>query len=207
MASSSDPAPLLPGSLHAKLASWLRGVLGYALLAGCCAAAASLLTWSAADPSFIHTTNAPTRNALGPLGANLSDLAMRLLGLAAVFIVLPPAFWALQLITRRQLEDARMKLMLAPAAVLLLACAASALPKVAAWPLPYGLGGLLGDQTLKFVGSVLISLGPERAIPAAGILCGIAGLALLTTSLGMSAQDLRLICHAPRPRFGFLGRG
>jgi uncharacterized membrane protein len=207
MAYSSDPAPLLPGSVHAKLAAWLRGVLGYALLAACCAVAASLLTWSAADPSFIHTTSAPTRNALGPLGANLSDLAMRLLGLAAVFIVLPPAFWALQLITRRQLEDARMKLMLAPAAVLLLACATSALPKVAAWPLPYGLGGLLGDQTLKFVGSVLVSLGPERAIPAAGILCGVAGLALLTTSLGMSAQDLRLICHAPRPRLGFIGRG
>jgi DNA segregation ATPase FtsK/SpoIIIE-like protein len=207
MASSSDPAPLLPGSLHAKLAAWLRGVLGYALLAGCCAAAASLLTWSAADPSFIHTTNGPARNALGPVGANLADLAMRLFGLAAVFIILPPAFWALQLITRRQLEDARMKLMLAPPAVLLLACAASALPKAAAWPLPYGLGGLLGDQTLKFVGSVLVSLGPERAIPAAGILCCIAGLALLTTSLGMSAQDLRLICQAPRPRLNLLARG
>ena len=95
MASSSEHAPLLPGSLRARLHAWLLGMLGWMLLALCVAASLSLLTWSAADPSFIRTASGATRNALGPVGANVADIAMRLLGLAAVAIVLPPLFWAL----------------------------------------------------------------------------------------------------------------
>jgi hypothetical protein len=204
MASSSDHAPLLPGSLRARLEAWLRGLLGWALLLLCLAASVCLLTWSAADPSFTRTTSGAVRNSLGPAGANIADVAMRLLGLAAVFIILPPGFWALQLITRRRLEEARMKAMLAPVAVLLLACAASALPSPATWPLPYGLGGLLGDQTLRFLGSLLASAGPERATAVAGLLCLVAGPALLMMSLGMSLRDLRLLCG--RPRVDFLAR-
>jgi DNA translocase FtsK/SpoIIIE-like protein len=200
MASSSDHAPLLPGSVRARLEAWAAGMLGWLLLAVCLAASASLLTWSAADPSFIRTTNAATRNALGPVGANFADLAMRLFGLAGVFLVLPPLFWALQLITRRRLEEARMKLMLAPAAVLSLACAASALPGAATWPLPYGLGGLLGDQTLRFLGRLLQAAGPHATV-LAGVLCLAAGAMLLVSSLGMSLRDLALICRGAGPRF------
>src|SRR5262245_29187242 len=122
MASSSEQAPVLPPSLRARLEAWLLGLLGWGLLAACVAVAASLLTWSAADPSLTRTTVGVTRNALGPIGASFADLAMRLFGLAAVFMVLPLVFWGLQLITRRQLEDARLQLMLASPAVLLLAC-------------------------------------------------------------------------------------
>jgi hypothetical protein len=202
MASPSEHAPLLPGSLRARLQAWLLGVLGWMLLALCIAAALSLLTWSAADPSLIRTATGATRNALGVVGANVADIAMRLLGLAAVAILLPPVFWALQLITRRQLEEARIKAMLAPAAVLLLASAASALPSPGGWPLPYGLGGFLGDQTLRFLAGVAVAVGPERAPAAAGLLCLAAGLPLLILSLGMSFRDLRLVLG--RPRFGSL---
>src|SRR5262245_55321447 len=186
MASPSEHAPLLPGSLRARLEAWLLGVLGWLLLALCVAASASLLTWSAGDPSFIRTASGATRNALGPVGANVADLAMRLLGLAAVFIILPPVFWALQLMTRRHLEEARMKAMLAPASVLLLASATSALPTPATWPLPYGLGGFLGDQTLRLLAGVLVATGPGRAPAVAGLLCLAVGLPVLVMSLGMS---------------------
>jgi DNA segregation ATPase FtsK/SpoIIIE-like protein len=200
MASSSEQAPLLPGSLQASLVGWLRGMLGYALMAACVAVAASLLTWSATDPSYIRTTSGPIRNALGATGANASDLAMRMFGLAAVLLLLPPTFWALELITRRQLEDARLKLTLAPVAVLLIACAVSALPAPAGWPLPYGLGGLLGDQSLRFLATLLTSAIPHHAIAAVGGLCLVGGLVLLTGSLGMSLHDLVLICRSQRSR-------
>ena len=178
MASSSEHAPLLPGSLQARLEAWLLGLVGWALLGLCAAAAASLLTWSAADPSLTRTATGITRNALGALGANFADLAMRLFGLAAVFILLPPGFWALQLITRRQLEDWRLQLMLAPPAVLLLASAGAALPGVGTWPLPYGLGGFLGDQTLRFVSKLLAAAMPAFASVAAGALCLVVGAVL-----------------------------
>ena len=200
MASSSEHAPLLPGSLRAMLEGWLRGLLGWALLAACIAVAASLLTWSAADPSLTRTTSGVTRNALGAVGASFADLAMRLFGLAAVCMVLPLGFWGLQLITRRHLEDARLQAMLAPPAVLLIACAASALPSMGAWPLPYGLGGFLGDQTLRFLGKLLGAASPAYARPAAGILCLAAGSMLLIVSLGMSLRDVRLLCRVGWPR-------
>jgi hypothetical protein len=206
MASSSDQAPLLPGSLRARLEAFACAVLGYALMGLCLAAAASLLTWSAADPSFVRTADGSVRNALGPMGASFADLAMRLFGLAAVVVVLPPAFWALQLITRRQLEDGRMKLMLAPAAVLLLACATSGLPIAGKWPLPYGLGGLLGDQALKSLSGVFVAAGPEWTTAATALFCLAGGLILLTGSLGMSLRDLRLICQVRLPRLQLLGR-
>jgi DNA segregation ATPase FtsK/SpoIIIE-like protein len=181
-------------------------MLGYALMAVCLAAGASLLTWSATDPSYIRAASGPVRNALGAVGANVSDLVMRMFGLAAVFIVLPPTFWALELITRRQLEDARLKLTLAPVAVLLIACAVSALPAPAAWPIPYGLGGLLGDLSLRFLASLSTAAAPEYATAAVGALCLIGGLILLTGSLGMSLQDLVLICRGQRSRSSLAAR-
>jgi DNA segregation ATPase FtsK/SpoIIIE-like protein len=206
MASSSEHAPLLPGSLRARLEACLMGLLGWALLALCVAAAASLLTWSAADPSLTRTASGVTRNALGAVGANFADLAMRLFGLAAVFILLPPVFWGLQLMTRRQLEDARLQLMLALPAVLLLASAASALPGLGGWPLPYGLGGFLGDQTLKFTGSLLGAASPEHGTLAAAMLCTGGGAMLLVASLGMSVRDVGLLCQIGRPRFDLIAR-
>jgi DNA segregation ATPase FtsK/SpoIIIE-like protein len=181
-------------------------MLGYILMAACLVAGASLLTWSATDPSYIRTASGPIRNALGAAGANLSDLAMRMFGLAAVTILLPPTFWALELITRRRLEDARVKLALAPVAVLLIACAVSVLPAPAAWPLPYGLGGLLGDQSLRFLASLMAGAVPNHATAAVGGLCLAGGLILLIGSLGMSLQDVVLICRGQRSRTGLAAR-
>ncbi len=197
---------MLPDSLRARLEAWLRGLMGYGLMLVCLAAAASLLTWSATDPSYVRTASGPIRNVLGPAGANLSDLGMRLLGLAAVFILLPPTFWGLELITRRQLEDWRLKVTLAPVAVLLLSSALSALPVPPAWPVPYGLGGLLGDQSLRFLASLLTAATPVHAATLAGVACLVGGLILLTGSLGMSLQDLILICRGQRSRDSLAAR-
>jgi hypothetical protein len=193
MASLGDQSPLLPDSVRAKLAAWFARILGYVLLAACMAGAASLLTWSLDDPSYMRATDAPARNLFGPPGATFADLTLRLLGLAGVFVLLPPMFWALQMITRRQLDGARLKLTLAPLAVLLLAAAASSLPRVAAWPIPFGLGGFLGDQALQALRGLTAVAGPERAAAAAGVASLGVGLILLIASLGLSLGDLKVI--------------
>lgn len=198
MASLSEQAPLQPGSFAARFNAWLCGVLGYLVLAACAAGALSLLTWQIADPSLTRAASGPVRNALGPVGAIIADLVMQLLGLAGVFIVLPPIFWALQLIGRGRLERVRTKLLLAPAAVLLLACAAASLPRIASWPLHYNIGGVMGDLLLGALTSVLATIRPERASAAAGLFCFAGGMMLLMTSLGLSQRDLKLICQRPR---------
>ena len=105
-------------------------MLGFLLLAACAALSVSLLTWSAADPSLSRATSGAARNLLGPPGAILSDLVMQMLGLAGVFVLLPPLFWALQLLTAERPPSLRGKLVLAPLAVLFIAGALSSLPKV-----------------------------------------------------------------------------
>jgi hypothetical protein len=188
--------------MRAKLAAWLLRLLGYAVLAACIAGAASLLTWSVDDPSYMRATDAPTRNLLGQPGATFADLTLRLLGLAGVFILLPPMFWALQLITRHRLQGARLKLTLVPLGVLLLAAAASSLPRVAAWPIPFGLGGFLGDQALQALRGLTAFAGPARAAPAAGVASLLVGVGLLIASLGLSLGDLRVIWRRRgQPRF------
>lgn len=198
MASLSEKAALQPDPVPARLNAWLCGVLGYGVLAVATAAAVSLLTWNIADPSLTHATGGPVRNQLGPMGAIVSDLLMQLLGLAGVFIVLPLSFWALQLIGMGRLEKPRTKLLLAPVAVLLLACAASSMPRVEAWPLPHNLGGLLGDFALAAITSVLATIRPERASATAGLFCFAGGLGLLMVSLGLSKGDLKLVCQVPQ---------
>ena len=197
MASISEQAALLPGSITARFNAWLCGVLGYLVLAAAAAAAVSLLTWNIADPSLTHAASGPVRNLLGPVGAIVSDLIMQLLGLAGVLIILPPLFWALQLIGKGRLDGVRAKLLLAPVAVLLLACAASSLPRIASWPMPHNVGGLMGDLLLNAVTSVLAAIRPERASTAAGLFCFAGGMLLLMTSLGLSRRDLKLICRRP----------
>jgi DNA segregation ATPase FtsK/SpoIIIE-like protein len=197
MASISEQAALLPGSVSARFNAWLCGVLGYLVLVAAAAAAASLLTWNISDPSLTHAASGPVRNLLGPVGAIVSDLIMQLLGLAGVLIILPPLFWALQLIGNGRLDAVRTKLLLAPLAVLLLACAASSLPKIGSWPLPHNVGGLMGDLLLNAVTSILAAIRPERASTAAGLFCFAGGMLLLMTSLGLSRRDLKLICRRP----------
>ena len=198
MESVGENAALLPSSLAARFNAWMCGVVGYALLAVAMAGAASLVTWNIADPSLTHAASGPTRNVLGPVGAIFSDLVMQLLGLAGVCVILPPVFWSLELIGKGKLDGARAKLALAPVAIVLLACAASSLPKIAGWPLPYGLGGLLGDVALRAVTSVLAMIRPERASAAAGLFCFAGGIMLFMTSLGLSQRDLKLIFKTPR---------
>ena len=75
--------------------AWRRRRLGVALL-----------TWSVADPSLNHATNAPVHNLLGAPGAIAADIGMQLLGLACIAASPPPAFWGWRLVTERRLERA-----------------------------------------------------------------------------------------------------
>jgi S-DNA-T family DNA segregation ATPase FtsK/SpoIIIE len=193
---ADDPAPLLPASVRSRLQRGLWKLLGFLLLGACAALSASLLSWSATDPSLMRATSGGARNLLGPPGAILSDMLMQMLGLAGVCVLLPPLFWALQLLAAEEPRGLRGKLVLAPLAVLFLAGAFSSLPLAAAWPLRHhGYGGVLGDLGLGLLASLLAHINADRSAGAAGLFCFAAGVLMLMSSLGLSRQELRLICH------------
>ena len=82
----------------------LSELAGLALLTLTLLGAIALATWSVQDPSLSHATQKPIHNLLGYPGAIFADLAMQLLGLAAVMLLLPMMVLGWTLLTHRPLR-------------------------------------------------------------------------------------------------------
>jgi S-DNA-T family DNA segregation ATPase FtsK/SpoIIIE len=164
-------------------------LIGLGVLSGVGALSLSLLTWSVEDPSFNHATSTAIHNLLGAPGAIGADIAMQSMGLSCVAALTPPAFWGWRLITRRRLERARGRLAAWLVGSTAAAGLASFLPAPARWPLPTGLGGVLGDAVL-WIPHALFG-GSTSAMLIVGLtLAGISILSL-TASAGFG------LMHAP----------
>jgi S-DNA-T family DNA segregation ATPase FtsK/SpoIIIE len=146
---SFDSLSFLSDGLRDMLRRRLREMIGVALIAAAMLLAAALASWSVQDPSLSHATVNPVRNLLGLPGAIAADLLMQLLGLGALAIVLPIAVWGWRLASHRPLHREWLRAAVWVAGVLLAAAFASCLPRSHAWPLPAGLGGVIGDGLLR----------------------------------------------------------
>src|ERR1043166_2708913 len=139
----------LPDDLRAAIARRIAEIIGVALIVVSGALAAALGSWSVQDPSLSHATSTPVRNLLGVPGAVAADLLMQLVGIGALALILPVAVWGWRLINHRPLDRERLRLILWTAGVLAATAFASCLPTGTAWPLPTGLGGVVGDALLR----------------------------------------------------------
>ncbi len=167
--------------------------VGALVLAFSAALALALFTWSAQDPSLNHATDRRVHNALGLPGAVVADLLMQLVGVGgAVAALLPIAALGYRLVTHRFGERARLRLLLWFGGVACASAAASLLPVTDSWPLPTGLGGILGDAILS---APRHASGNNRLGPAIFELTSIAGAILMLTGAAgygfESDQDLR----------------
>jgi S-DNA-T family DNA segregation ATPase FtsK/SpoIIIE len=190
---SLDGISFLSGQLGAVMRRRLREVGGIALLSLAMMTALALATWSVQDPSLSHATDAPVHNLLGVPGAIASDLMMQLFGLGSLALLLPIAVWGYRLLGHRPLNHERLRVVLWLVGAVLAAAFASCLPRTAHWPLPSGLGGVIGDAMLRLP-AVLVQAplaGSHRVIAA--ILLGIAALAAFAVAAGIvwreAAQD------------------
>jgi S-DNA-T family DNA segregation ATPase FtsK/SpoIIIE len=129
-------------------------------------AALALLTWSVNDPSFNHAVDATAQNLLGYPGAAFADLAMQLTGLAGSFMIPPLLFLSWRLFKGQRAGRSAVRTMAAVAGILLAAAAFSLVPSPESWPLPVGLGGLIGGL-IAWLPMALLSpmLGGYAAIP------------------------------------------
>ncbi|MBN8977911.1 MAG: DNA translocase FtsK 4TM domain-containing protein [Rhizobiales bacterium] len=149
----------LPASIRDMLLRQLRALTGLGLIALVAATTAALITWSVQDPSLSHATSRPIRNIMGYPGAIGADLLMQILGLGAIMLLLPIAVWGWRMLTRRPFDREALRLGCWVLCTVFAAGFASCWPHNAAWPLPTGLGGVVGDGLVRAPALVLGPLG------------------------------------------------
>jgi S-DNA-T family DNA segregation ATPase FtsK/SpoIIIE len=139
----------LPASLRDALVRRLRELMGFALIVAAGILSAALMTWSVQDPSLSHATSRAIRNIIGYPGAIGADLLMQILGLGAIMLILPIAVWGWRMMTHRAFDREALRLGCWILSTVLAAGFASCWPHGGAWPLPTGLGGVVGDALLR----------------------------------------------------------
>src|SRR4030081_737003 len=135
----------LPASIREALARRMRELTGLSLIALSGVAAAALMTWSVLDPSLSHATSRAIRNIVGYPGAIGADLLMQILGLGAIMLILPVAVWGWRMLTHRTFDREALRLACWILCMVIAAGFASCWTHGGKWPLPTGLGGVVGD--------------------------------------------------------------
>ncbi len=182
---SARPAPhsLTSGpDMRQILMRNLRGIGGLATIAAIAAVVAALATWSATDPSLSNATTAPVRNALGSTGAVVADLAMQLVGLAFALALPSLLVVGWRLLAAPEGGFDRRFAVWWTIGLVATTGALAALPTGAGWPLPVGLGGVIGDMLIKLPTRLL----GEGELGRFASILGFAGLALYAHLRGLA---------------------
>src|SRR5213078_3278231 len=177
----------LPASIREALARRFRELTGLGLIALCGVVAAALMTWSVQDPSLSHATSRAIRNIVGYPGAIGADLLMQILGLGAIMLILPIAVWGWRMLTHRSFDREALRIGCWILCTVISAGFASCWPHGGAWPLPTGLGGVVGDALVR---APAVVFGPPGIIYrlVLGIVLLAAGIATFLFASGMGSR-------------------
>ncbi|MGO4389624.1 DNA translocase FtsK 4TM domain-containing protein, partial [Microvirga sp. 2YAF29] len=187
---SSSAYDGLFSALRAMLARRAQELTGLCFVALAGAVAVALATWSVDDPSLNNATDMPVRNMLAWPGAIVADLLMQLLGLGAIAALLPLALWGWRLMKSGELGRGQLRFALWIMGVGAATALASAMPATDRWPLPTGLGGVVGDALLTGAKAITgLSTGPAHAI--LGIVFATIAILSLTAACSLSPVDAR----------------
>ncbi|MFN7103117.1 MAG: DNA translocase FtsK 4TM domain-containing protein, partial [Pseudorhizobium sp.] len=185
----SNSAAMGNGSAKAMLTAFVvrqaLALAGFAIFLGLALAVAALATWNVADPSFSYATDNQPTNLLGYAGAAFADLMMQFLGLASLVALLPMLAFALALISGRRFNRLPARFAAWGGGTLLAAASLGCFPAPFTWPIPNGIGGVIGDMILRFpalfvgaypTGMLATILGVVFAVPAVSLLLFGSGL-------------------------------
>ncbi len=177
----------LPAAIRELLVRRLRELAGLGLLTLSGGVAAALMTWSVQDPSLSHATSRPIRNIVGYPGAIGADLLMQILGLGAIMLILPVAVRGWRMLTHRSFDREALRLSCWILCTVLAAGFASCWPHGGAWPLPTGLGGVVGDALVR---APAVVFGPPGIIYhlVLGTLLGVTMVAAFLVASGMGSR-------------------
>lgn len=115
----------------------------------------ALMSWSVNDPSLSYATSSPVNNWLGYPGAVLADLLFQFFGMSAVLFLAPPAIWSLSLVRKKVPLKFGLRAVMWIASIILFCAMFAFLPAPESWPLPAGLGGIIGLGFSSIAGFVV----------------------------------------------------
>ncbi|MFA6965791.1 DNA translocase FtsK 4TM domain-containing protein, partial [Bosea sp. (in: a-proteobacteria)] len=186
---SSSLMDRLPDPIREFLSRRASEITGLAVLALMAAVALSLATWAVDDPSLNNATSGAVRNWLGRPGAMIADLMMQLIGLGVIALLFPPVIWSLRLVRFHLFDRGALKLGLWVVGVAATAAVGSALPATPRWPLPTGMGGVIGDGLLFGTRNLAGIAGNALGGLVGFLYAGIAILAVTAAGFGFVSDE------------------
>ena len=161
----------------------LGQLVGLALIAGTAAIATALATWTVDDPSLSYAVTKPAANMLGLPGAIIADLLMQFFGLAVSVLLLPAVVWGWRgLFGGRPFRKTMLLSWLGASAFA--AALLALVPVTAKWPLPTGMGGVIGDIFARIPALVVGTPITTNATFVTGAIFALLALALFLHATG-----------------------
>ncbi|MCK0197849.1 DNA translocase FtsK [Ancylobacter sp. 6x-1] len=164
-------------------------MLGLVVLSAALLMMVAMASWSADDPSLSRSAAAAPANLLGRSGAATADLMMQLFGVASLTLVLPMAARGWMMMTHRPPGRERLRLSAWLAGVVLACGFAACLPRLGTWPLPNGLGGVLGDGVVSVPAALFDGWLSSFDYIVIGGICLAGALVALPVSLGIGFSE------------------
>ncbi|WP_424983377.1 DNA translocase FtsK 4TM domain-containing protein [Maritalea sp. S77] len=104
----------------------------------------ALMSWSVNDPSLSFASDSPVSNWLGFPGAVVADIGFQFFGLGILTLMIPPVLWSMKMIKRNLPTHMALRSLLWIIASMLICGMLAFFSAPETWPLPSGLGGIVG---------------------------------------------------------------
>ncbi len=191
---SKQRAPLLPPAFVSFMKSTAWRTLGLLLILGGVAIYVALYSYDPLDPTINNQTSRAATNLFGGIGANIADLLMQTLALAAYLLPLPLMLWGYKLLRLKWLPMFWLNLTMVPVSLILIAIALSVESPTPDFPVQAGYGGALGQQLYLMV----IQLTSAIVVPAwaYALVFALLGIPAFAFSFALSGAEWRAVGSA-----------
>ena len=181
----------IPAGLKRFLGNRMSEIMGLSILFAAVCVALSLATWSVDDPSLNYAVAKDPQNLLGYPGAVIADLLMQMFGLGVVGLIVPMIAWSTRWLGHGEIGKPFKRSFACLCGAAAFAGFISVFSAPASWPLPTGLGGVIGDM---IAGPLLVLfsvfLGSGFAAVISGIVLLSIGASLVLFGCGFTSSEL-----------------
>ncbi|MCP4208787.1 MAG: DNA translocase FtsK [Shimia sp.] len=181
--------PLLDSATQAAVEKRGKELIGIALIIVAMLLAATILSYSPTDPSWISVTDAPVENLLGRLGASIAAPLFIIVGWGSFGLPLILGVWGVRFAFHFGEERAQSRIIFAPIMLALASIYASTLAPGADWIHAFGLGGLFGD-TITGALLTILPIGAQSGVKLMSLLAGVVFVLSSAFVLGFTRAEL-----------------